>query len=185
MVGIEFRGRKDAVVAVLALVQFTVAAGLGRGEGALSRSTAAGTATGGSTNNAGRTAGVCFRSLWPFCSLTRSSAQTREPRRCSRSPRPSRKAPRRFSSASTRPWRPPGPAASHIRKRAGTRGRRRSQPGTSGFDDGKFFGMNGHALLMIGLLFCVGGLLFGLAIYVQLKEPAGSSLDARNFRTDL
>jgi K(+)-stimulated pyrophosphate-energized sodium pump len=33
-----------------------------------------------------------------------------------------------------------------------------------------FFGMNGHALLMIGLLFCVGGLLFGLAIYVQLKN---------------
>jgi K(+)-stimulated pyrophosphate-energized sodium pump len=33
-----------------------------------------------------------------------------------------------------------------------------------------FMGMNGHALLMIGLLFCVGGLLFGLAIYVQLKN---------------
>ncbi len=33
-----------------------------------------------------------------------------------------------------------------------------------------FFGMNGHNLLMIGLLFCVGGLLFGLAIYVQLKN---------------
>jgi K(+)-stimulated pyrophosphate-energized sodium pump len=33
-----------------------------------------------------------------------------------------------------------------------------------------FFGMTGHALLMIGLLFCVGGLLFGLAIYVQLKN---------------
>ncbi|HEY5068423.1 MAG TPA: sodium/proton-translocating pyrophosphatase, partial [Candidatus Acidoferrum sp.] len=33
-----------------------------------------------------------------------------------------------------------------------------------------FFGMNGHALLMIGLLFCAGGLLFGLAIYVQLKN---------------
>ncbi len=33
-----------------------------------------------------------------------------------------------------------------------------------------FFGMNGHSLLMIGLLFCVGGLLFGLAIYVQLKN---------------
>ncbi len=30
--------------------------------------------------------------------------------------------------------------------------------------------MNGHALLTIGLLFCVGGLLFGLAIYVQLKN---------------
>ncbi len=33
-----------------------------------------------------------------------------------------------------------------------------------------FFGMNGHTLLTIGLLFCVGGLLFGLAIYVQLKN---------------
>jgi len=33
-----------------------------------------------------------------------------------------------------------------------------------------FFGMNGHDLLMWGLLFCVGGLLFGLAIYVQLKN---------------
>src|ERR1700721_1650647 len=33
-----------------------------------------------------------------------------------------------------------------------------------------FFGMNGHALLMIGLLFCAGGLLFGLVIYTQLKN---------------
>ena len=33
-----------------------------------------------------------------------------------------------------------------------------------------FFGLNGHALLTIGLLFCVGGLLFGLAIYMQLKH---------------
>jgi K(+)-stimulated pyrophosphate-energized sodium pump len=33
-----------------------------------------------------------------------------------------------------------------------------------------FFGMNGHTLLTIGLLFCAGGLLFGLAIYVQLKN---------------
>jgi K(+)-stimulated pyrophosphate-energized sodium pump len=33
-----------------------------------------------------------------------------------------------------------------------------------------FLGMNGHALLMIGLLFCVAGLLFGLTIYVQLKN---------------
>jgi K(+)-stimulated pyrophosphate-energized sodium pump len=33
-----------------------------------------------------------------------------------------------------------------------------------------FFGMNGHALLMIGLFACVGGLLFGLAIFVQLKN---------------
>ena len=33
-----------------------------------------------------------------------------------------------------------------------------------------FGGLNGHDLLSIGLLFCVGGLLFGLAIYVQLKN---------------
>ncbi len=33
-----------------------------------------------------------------------------------------------------------------------------------------FFGINGHALLTIGLLFCLGGLLFGLTIYVQLKN---------------
>ncbi|MGB6192459.1 MAG: sodium-translocating pyrophosphatase [Terracidiphilus sp.] len=33
-----------------------------------------------------------------------------------------------------------------------------------------FLGINGHALLTIGLLFCAGGLLFGLAIYVQLKN---------------
>ena len=33
-----------------------------------------------------------------------------------------------------------------------------------------FFGMTGHALLMIGLLFCVGGLLFGLTIFMQLKN---------------
>jgi K(+)-stimulated pyrophosphate-energized sodium pump len=33
-----------------------------------------------------------------------------------------------------------------------------------------FFGMNGHALLMIGLLFCAAGLLFGLVIFEQLKN---------------
>jgi len=33
-----------------------------------------------------------------------------------------------------------------------------------------FGGMNGHVLLMYGLLFCVGGMLFGLAIYTQLKN---------------
>ncbi|HWR13950.1 MAG TPA: sodium-translocating pyrophosphatase [Terriglobales bacterium] len=31
-------------------------------------------------------------------------------------------------------------------------------------------GMNGHNLLLIGLLFCAFGLLFGLAIYIQLKN---------------
>ena len=33
-----------------------------------------------------------------------------------------------------------------------------------------FFGLDGHTLLTFGLLFCVGGLLFGLWIYVQLKN---------------
>ncbi len=32
------------------------------------------------------------------------------------------------------------------------------------------FGMDGRALLMIGLLFCIGGLLFGTTIFVQLKN---------------
>ena len=36
--------------------------------------------------------------------------------------------------------------------------------------DLSFLGFSGHNLLLIGLLFCVGGLLFGLAIYVQLKN---------------
>ena len=33
-----------------------------------------------------------------------------------------------------------------------------------------FFGMSGHSLLLWGLLFCIGGMLFGLTIYVQLKN---------------
>jgi K(+)-stimulated pyrophosphate-energized sodium pump len=33
-----------------------------------------------------------------------------------------------------------------------------------------FLGVDGHKLLMVGLLFCVFGLLFGLAIYTQLKK---------------
>ena len=33
-----------------------------------------------------------------------------------------------------------------------------------------FLGINGHSLLMWGMLFCVGGLLFGLTIYMQLKN---------------
>jgi K(+)-stimulated pyrophosphate-energized sodium pump len=34
----------------------------------------------------------------------------------------------------------------------------------------QFLGVNGHKLLMIGILFCVFGLLFGLAIYSSLKN---------------
>jgi K(+)-stimulated pyrophosphate-energized sodium pump len=34
----------------------------------------------------------------------------------------------------------------------------------------KFLGLDGRSLLMIGLLFCAGGLLFGLVIFTQLKN---------------
>jgi K(+)-stimulated pyrophosphate-energized sodium pump len=33
-----------------------------------------------------------------------------------------------------------------------------------------FFGVTGHNLLLVGILFCIFGLLFGLAIYMQLKK---------------
>src|SRR5580704_7652398 len=33
-----------------------------------------------------------------------------------------------------------------------------------------FLGMDGHNLLMIGILFCIAGLGFGLAIYMRLKN---------------
>src|SRR5205085_7311530 len=33
-----------------------------------------------------------------------------------------------------------------------------------------FLGINGHSLLLIGIIFCVLGLLFGLAIYTRLKN---------------
>ncbi len=36
----------------------------------------------------------------------------------------------------------------------------------------QFLGMDGHTLLTWGLLFCLGGLIFGLVIYVQLKKSA-------------
>src|SRR2546423_5745345 len=34
----------------------------------------------------------------------------------------------------------------------------------------RFFGIDGHKLLLIGIVFCFLGLLFGLAIYIQLKN---------------
>src|SRR5467141_81703 len=33
-----------------------------------------------------------------------------------------------------------------------------------------FMGIDGHRLLLVGLLFCFLGLMFGLAIYIQLKN---------------
>jgi K(+)-stimulated pyrophosphate-energized sodium pump len=38
------------------------------------------------------------------------------------------------------------------------------------FTQVQFLGISGHSLLMIGILFCVFGLLFGLAIYSRLKN---------------
>src|SRR5438105_10866079 len=35
-----------------------------------------------------------------------------------------------------------------------------------------FLGMDGHSLLLVGLIFCFLGLMFGLAIYVQLRNLA-------------
>ncbi len=54
----------------------------------------------------------------------------------------------------------------------------RAQEGTGGeanlvlpdLSSVSFLGVNGHTLLTIGLFFCLGGLLFGLAIYMQLKN---------------
>jgi K(+)-stimulated pyrophosphate-energized sodium pump len=43
-------------------------------------------------------------------------------------------------------------------------------PDLSSVSFANFFGLNGHALLLIGLLFCAAGLLFGLVIFEQLKN---------------
>src|SRR5581483_617883 len=41
----------------------------------------------------------------------------------------------------------------------------------------QFLGMNGHNLLLIGIVFCILGLLFGLVIYTRLKNlPVHSSM---------
>ena len=45
--------------------------------------------------------------------------------------------------------------------------------------------IDGHKLLLIGILFCLFGLGFGMVDLYAAEEPAGSSLDARNFGTDL
>ena len=43
-------------------------------------------------------------------------------------------------------------------------------PDLSSVSFANFFGLNGHQLLSIGLLFCAAGLLFGLVIFEQLKN---------------
>ncbi len=48
-----------------------------------------------------------------------------------------------------------------------------------------FLGIDGHRLLMVGILFCIFGLGFGLVIYTRLQEHAGTSRHARDLRTYL
>src|ERR1035438_10116075 len=43
-------------------------------------------------------------------------------------------------------------------------------PECSGASSVSFLGMDGHKILLVGILFCFFGLLFGLAIYIQLKN---------------
>ena len=46
-------------------------------------------------------------------------------------------------------------------------------------------GIDGHKMLLFGLIFCVFGLVFGLVIYMRLKNLPVHQLDARDFRADL
>ena len=48
-----------------------------------------------------------------------------------------------------------------------------------------FLGIDGHTLLLVGLVVCVLGLVFGLVIYGQLKNLPVHRVDARDLRADL
>jgi K(+)-stimulated pyrophosphate-energized sodium pump len=48
-----------------------------------------------------------------------------------------------------------------------------------------FNGVSGHNLLLFGIIICVLGLGFGLAIYMNLAENAGAPRHARDLRVDL
>ena len=48
-----------------------------------------------------------------------------------------------------------------------------------------FLGMDGHNLLMIGILFCIAGLGFGLAIYMRLKNLPVHRAMLESFGIDL
>ena len=41
--------------------------------------------------------------------------------------------------------------------------------------------LDGHKLLLIGILFCIFGLGFGMVIYMRLKKLPGASHDAARF----
>jgi len=53
---------------------------------------------------------------------------------------------------------------------AGSRRRRSRSQAARPFQRQVLGGIDGHTLLLIGLVFCVLGLLFGLAIYTKLKN---------------
>ena len=49
----------------------------------------------------------------------------------------------------------------------------------------QFMGIDGHRLLLVGIVFCILGLVFGLVSYTRLKNlPVHKSM-LRNFRADL
>ncbi len=44
-----------------------------------------------------------------------------------------------------------------------------------------FLGINGHTLLLYGIVICVFGLIFGMTIFMRLKNMEVHSFDARDF----
>jgi K(+)-stimulated pyrophosphate-energized sodium pump len=62
------------------------------------------------------------------------------------------------------------PIFAHAQEHAGGGEANLVLPDLKSVNFANFFGLNGHDLLSIGLLFCAAGLLFGLVIFVQLKN---------------
>ena len=48
-----------------------------------------------------------------------------------------------------------------------------------------FLGINGHTLLLYGIVICVFGLIFGMTILHAAEEYGSAQLDERDFRADL
>ena len=60
--------------------------------------------------------------------------------------------------------------AAHGRRSVGSRSGRRSELKVPDLSQVTFLGVDGHKLLLFGIVFCVFGLIFGLAIYSRLKD---------------
>ena len=91
-------------------------------------------------------------------------------------------APRR--SPSRRRRSPGAPVTARAAAPAEAR-RRRGEPDRPRPRPGAFVGMNGRALLLLGLVVCVLGLIFGLVIYQPAQEPARARVDAGHLGADL